>query len=250
MTDNSSSTTNQCPSCHETFSSYRAFMIHLNSCKGILTQNTSAPSHKRPPPILTLAQRADEIFKSIKRPHLSGDHVNIDRLSVNPSVARSTALLSRARIGIDGDDGVIDGSDNYCHGCEFDIEQEDAITSDKPNNSSNDRYKYRSGLNPPPGVKFGVHLQHVISSHRGVDLKLYDEIIDLIHLHATTHDTDFSNHKQIISQKRIEHDIIEAIQSWRSQTITTQCHFVRFIGCVCPCVTKFWSSLMDSTLLC
>ena len=170
-------------------------MIHLNSCKGIFTQNATAPSHKRPPPLLTLAQRADEIFKSIKRPHFSGDHVNIDRLSVNPSVARSAALLSRAHGGIDDDDGFIDGSDNYGTGCEFNIEQEGYSNDDEPNIPSNDRYKYRSGLNPPPGVKFGVHLQHLISSHRGVDLKLYDEIIDLIHVHATTHATDFGNHK-------------------------------------------------------
>lgn len=47
----------------------------------------------------------------------------------------------------------------------------------------------------PPGVKFGIHLEHILSSHRGVDLKLYDEIIDLIHHYATTQDMDFRTTK-------------------------------------------------------
>jgi hypothetical protein len=92
-------------------------------------------------------------------------------------------------------DDAIHGSDDYGTNSEFHFEQENNSTPDAINNASNDRYEFRSNLNPPPGVKFGVHLLHVISSHRGVDLKLYDEIIDLIKNHATTQDTDFATHK-------------------------------------------------------
>lgn len=193
MAENSSSTPHQCPSCHDNFSSLRALMIHLNSCKGIFTQNATAPSHKRPPALLTIVQHADEIFKSIKRPHTSGHRVNDDRLSVNPSLATAAAAMISVR-SIDVNDDSLDGSDIYDTGSDFYMEQENNGTSDGINNASNDRYKYRSGLNPPPGVKFGVHLQHVISSHRGVDLKFCKT--------------------QTVSQKRIDQDAIKSIQSW------------------------------------
>ena len=46
-------------------------------------------------------------------------------------------------------------------------------------------------INPPPGIKFGIHLQHILSSHQGVDLKLYNEIIHTIQYHATVQNIDF-----------------------------------------------------------
>lgn len=194
MAANTSSTTHQCPLCHVNFGSSRALMVHLNSCKGSWTQNVTEPSHKRPQALLTLAQRAEEIFTSMKRQHTSGYHVNVDRLLVNPSVA-SRAVSSASRTGTDVTDDDFHDADNYGPETEFNIENVNHITSDEHNDTSTNRYKFRSDLNPPPGIKFGVHLQHLISSHRGVDLKLYDEIIDLIKMHATTQDTDFANQK-------------------------------------------------------
>ena len=47
----------------------------------------------------------------------------------------------------------------------------------------------------PPGLQFGIHLQRVLSSHRGVDLKLHDEIMDLIELHSRGRNTDLSTVK-------------------------------------------------------
>ena len=44
-------------------------------------------------------------------------------------------------------------------------------------------------INPPPGIKFGIHLQHILSSHQGIDLKLYNEIIHTIQYHATVKKT-------------------------------------------------------------
>ena len=44
----------------------------------------------------------------------------------------------------------------------------------------------------PRGIQFGIQLQHIISSHRGVDLKLFDEITDLIKCFSNT---DFSSVK-------------------------------------------------------
>ena len=169
-------------------------MVHLHSCKGSWTQNFTEPSRKRPQAQLTLAQRANEIFTSMKREHTSAYQVNVNRLIVNPSIATRAAVMSRGH-DMDVVDHSIHGVDDYGTNSEFHFEQENNSTPDAINNASNDRYEFRSNLNPPPGVKFGVHLLHVISSHRGVDLKLYDEIIDLIKNHATTQDTDFATHK-------------------------------------------------------
>jgi hypothetical protein len=47
----------------------------------------------------------------------------------------------------------------------------------------------------PPGLQFGIHLQRVLLSHRGVDLKLHDEIMDLIELHSRGRKTDLSTVK-------------------------------------------------------
>jgi hypothetical protein len=131
----------------------------------------------------------------MKRQHTSAHQVNVNRLPVNPSVLATRAAAMTRGHGMDVHDDAIHGADDYGTGSEFHFEQENNSTPDEINNASNDRYKFRSDLNPPPGVKFGVHLQHVISSHCRVDLKLYNEIIDLIKIHATTQDTDFAIHK-------------------------------------------------------
>jgi hypothetical protein len=44
----------------------------------------------------------------------------------------------------------------------------------------------------PRGIQFGIQLQHIISSHRGVDLKLFDKIMNLIKCFSNT---DFSSVK-------------------------------------------------------
>ncbi len=57
----------------------------------------------------------------------------------------------------------------------------------KPSTGLNDHELFKHNINPPPGVKFCIHLQNILLSHRGVDLNLYDEIIDLIKHHARSH---------------------------------------------------------------
>lgn len=67
---------------------------------------------------------------------------------------------------------------------------------DEPSMNSHDPYDFHHNLNPPPGITFGIHLQHILSSHRGVDLKLYNEIIYLIKMHAAQ-DSYFSTSNNI-----------------------------------------------------
>lgn len=195
MAANSCSALYQCPSCHENFGTSHALMVHLNFCRISSKQNVTEPSQKRPLAQLTLAQHADEMLKVLmKRPHTSGHRINIDRLSVHPSIRAAVSTSSSHGIAFDGN--TIHGDDDFQGtGYEFHNEYKNNNTSEETNNTSIDGYKFCTDLNPPPGVKFGVHLQHLISSHHGVDLKLYDEIIDLIKTHATTKEIDFETHK-------------------------------------------------------
>ena len=50
----------------------------------------------------------------------------------------------------------------------------------------------QQSINPPSGIKFGFHLQQILSSHHCVELPLYMEIIDTIKFHSTVQNTDFS----------------------------------------------------------
>ena len=85
MTDNFQSTSECCPWCgNRPFDSNRALAIHLNSCRVLFATATEEPLPKRTYAQPTVAQRADHIFNSIKRQHISHNRPNIDRLSVNP----------------------------------------------------------------------------------------------------------------------------------------------------------------------
>jgi hypothetical protein len=80
----------------------------------------------------TLVQRADELFNSIKRPHTSGHHVNVDRLLVHPSVASSANAITCNHItNVNYDD--MSAADDYGTGSEFVTEHENnaTMTSDE-----------------------------------------------------------------------------------------------------------------------
>ena len=125
----------------------------------------------------------------MKRPHISGTLPNVDRLTVLPSIS----LAVSASVNKDQDtlfqnhNDVTDYDDSNDH--------DNNYTNNATTAASTNVYNIKRGINPPPGVKFGIHLQHIISSHHGVDLKLYDKIIDLIHYHATTQENNFSTNK-------------------------------------------------------
>jgi len=159
----------------------------MYTCKSLFAPLTNETTQKRTHEQLTLAQRAEQIFQSMKRPHTSGLCPNVDRLSVNYTRSTVESVLTDVDNGhTNADDRC--GEDDYGNDTEFSIECDNTSFSTK-------HYQFHCDLNPPPGVKFCIHLQHILSSHRGVDLKLYDEIVDLIKFHATTHETDFSTNK-------------------------------------------------------
>lgn len=175
-------TSEYCPRCRDgPFASHRALSIHLHSCRLLFAPQTDESPQKRTHATLTIAQRAEHIFNSIKRQHISGNRPNINRLSVNPVSAYSTSSSvtnNDTDVNVDYD-GPDFGTDADCP------------IIDESSTNTHDPYHFHHNLNPPPGIKFGIHLQHILSSHRGVDLKLYDEIIDLIKMHGAQ-DNNFS----------------------------------------------------------
>ena len=73
----------------------------------------------------------------------------------------------------------------------------------------------------PCRIQFGIQLQHIISSHRGVDLKLFDEIMDLIKCFSNTDSEGIYINYYLI------------VQSTSSQTLSVQCTTIRPIDCFC-----------------
>ena len=193
MTDNFQPTSNCCPRCgNRSFDSNRALSIHLNSCQVLFATTTAEVLPKRTFAQLTVAQRADHILNSIKRQHISQNRPNIDRLSVNPV---SSYTKSTFNTNPDTDDSGTYHDNDFGTGDDF-------ATIDEADNTTacTDPYDFQHNLNPPPGIKFGIHLQHILSSHRGVDLKVYDEIIDLIKFHSAQ-DSNFSTHGLVHRQE-------------------------------------------------
>ncbi len=192
MDGDSSCTVHQCPKCgNKEFQSLRALSIHMHTCDALFSHSMNDTTQKRTHMQLTLAQRAEQIFQSMKRPHTSGHQLNVNRLAV-PHVSSSVAFVPQ-NLANDDDSDVYNSSGGVGHdygtGSDFSPECSPFISS------STNCYQFDRNLNPPPGVKFCIHLQHIISSHRGVDLAMYDEIVDLIQFHATTQETDFSTNK-------------------------------------------------------
>ncbi len=166
---------------------FRALSMHMHTCNALFSCSTNDNTQKCTHMQLTLAQRAEQIFLSMKKPHTSGHQLNVDRLSVLH--ATSNIPLVPTNHGTDDDINVYNGDGDEYDTPDFTTECNPSIPS------STHCYQFDRDLNPPPGVKFCIHLQQIISSHRGVDLALYEEIIDLIKFHAKTQDTDFATNK-------------------------------------------------------
>ena len=113
-------------------------------------------------------------------------------LSVNPTsstiVSPTTDIQSELNDDCTTDVHYDDGNDDS-------LDNINLIGEQPQTESESDRYNFHRDINPPPGVKFGIHLEHVLASYHGIDLKLFDEIVDLIQYHATAKDIDFRTTK-------------------------------------------------------
>jgi hypothetical protein len=88
---------------------------------------------------------------------------------VNPSIPKmaSAALANNEE-------------DVMYNNCNYDpIVEQNMNNASLPNASSiSATSSSQCNINPPPGIKFGIHLQQELLSHHGVDLSLYNDIID------------------------------------------------------------------------
>ena len=184
MADAASNTSQPCPKCSmDNYSSQRAMTLHLNNCRTQFQPLSTAVGQKRitnP----TIAQRTDHILQLMKWPHTSGNQCNINRLSYPSLVSMVSDISSTVEceqsLELLGVDSHTDP--DFCFDdCHTDKELHE------PSTGLNDQELSKHNINPPPGVKFCIHLQNILLSHHGVDLNLYDEIIDLIKHHARSH---------------------------------------------------------------
>lgn len=185
-----------CPQCKTgQFTSQRALSVHLNSnkCKNLSlwSDTTNKRKHYSIPP--SNAQLADSILKNMSKRHDSGLTPNRHSLLVHPTMSQLSMLgkSDEQQFVSSSDDIDFDNSDNFNnHNDQQSQDSSTLVSTTETCASSLIRH-----INPPPGIKFGIHLQHILSSHRGVDLKLYNEIIHTIQYHATVQNIDFRTTK-------------------------------------------------------
>ena len=196
----------RCPRCNlGMYHSQRALTLHLNKCNNdpFNVSSNCNPSKRARCSQLTNAQRAHQIIQSMKAPHTSGTSRNVDRLFVPTASVSIVAALPSS-------------PNKNTHSIEFEYHHDGSTDDicDRADNPSDNNYHHstiapqiddtsslessltpRRQVNLPAGVQFGIHLQHILSKHRGVDLKLFDEITDLVCHHANVQKTDFSSAK-------------------------------------------------------
>ena len=197
MAQNSFAKPETCPRCNlVTYHSQRALSIHLAKCGNNNLFLPSLPKKQKRSSLiqLTNSQRAEQIFNSMTSAHISGDSVNTNRLLVIPPLSLSAfAPNNTTAMTESGTSSDFENDNNF----DFEVDISETLEEHTNTSSSTNclvNFSHAS-MNLPPGVKFGIHLQHILSSHRGVDLKLFDDITNLIKYHAIVETTNFSSVK-------------------------------------------------------
>jgi hypothetical protein len=136
------------------------------------------------------AKFASSILEKISKCHHSQLSRNVQCLSINPSLSHLASLSSdqcQSYFVLTKDLDV----DNNCDFQHAHDEQNNACETTIVTSSPS----IQQSINPPSGIKFGIHLHEILSSHCGVDLSLCDENTDTIEFHSTVQKTDFSDTK-------------------------------------------------------
>jgi hypothetical protein len=182
-----------CPRCNQgMYCSSRALSMHLNRCDFDLFQcTTSDLSNKRSRVLSTTnAQRAHQILQNMNMSHVSGSRRNENRLAISTPVG--FVVPTTTSVHRNSDSPIFKNStDDFIHESHDDTNTQVAHDNINVFDNNVTDHAVRS-LIVPPGLQFGIQLQHIISSHRGVDLKLFDEITDLV---KSFSNTDFSSVK-------------------------------------------------------
>ena len=134
------------------------------------------------------AKFASSIFDNINERHHSGLSRNAQCLSINPSLSHLASLPLDQRQSFIASTKDFDVDNN----CDFKLSHDEQINDTCSTTIVSSCSSIQQNINPTSGIKFGIHLHEILSSHCGVDLSLYDEIIDTIKFHSTQQKTDFS----------------------------------------------------------
>ncbi len=180
-----------CPRCKTgNFNSEHALNIHLNSesCQNLSLWGFTSKSAKRKSTFGSYSKFASSPLDNMNKRHHSGLSGNVHCLSVNPSLAQLSSLPSDQRQPYCASTRDLEVDIN----CDFEPANTEQIDCACETTTVTSTSSIQWCINPPSGIKFGIHLHEILSSHRGVDLSLYDEIIDTIKFHSTIHKTDFS----------------------------------------------------------
>ena len=180
-----------CPRCKTgNWFSQRALTVHLNSelCQNLSLWRFSTNSAKRKSTFGSNSKFASSILDNMNKRHHSGLSRNVHCLSVNPSLSQLSSLpFDQHELHLASTENL--EIDNNCN---FEPANDEQISTARETTTVTSTSSIQRSINPPSGIKFGIHLHEILSSHRGVDLSLYDEIIDTIKFHSTIHKTDFS----------------------------------------------------------
>jgi hypothetical protein len=113
---------------------------------------------------------------------------NFHCLSVNPSLSQLSSLPSNQHQPYFASTKDLEVDNNY----DFEPANDEQIDNACETTIVSSSSSIQRSINPPSGITFGIHLHEILSSHHGVDLSLYDEIIDTIKIYSTVQKTDFS----------------------------------------------------------
>jgi hypothetical protein len=179
-----------CPRCKKgNFNSDRALNIHFNSesCRKLSLWGLTSKSTKRKSKFEINTKFISSILDNINKRHHYGLSRNVHCLSVDLSLSQLSSLPSdqhQLRFA-STEDLEIDNN------CDFEPANDEQIDTARETTTVTSTSSIQRSINPPSGIKFGIHLHEILSSHCGVDLSLYNEIIDTVKFHSTVHKTDF-----------------------------------------------------------
>jgi len=173
-----------CPRCKTgNFNSDRALTVHLNpkSCRNLSLWGLTSKGTKRQSTLGSTAKFASSILENINKRHHSGMSRNVHCLSVNPSLSQLSSLPSDQRQPYFASTKDLEVDIN----CDFEPANNEQIDNACETTTVTSTSLIQRSINPSSGIKFGIHLHEIFSSHCGVDLSLYNEIIDTIKFHST-----------------------------------------------------------------
>ena len=175
-----------CPKCKGgPFPSGASFSIHLSWCKspGTVWDNFSHGEENYNRLLseatipTTLTQRINAVSRDMKRPHIEGTTRNSSLLSSMPSIAQLAMAPSHP------DALAIEFAHSYNSDTSFHVNNEDSTPQTAGLPDSFDKLLFECDL--PPSVIYQIHMEHVLRSHRDVDLSLLDDINSIVHLHLS-----------------------------------------------------------------